>query len=121
VILADTSVWVNHFRHGDAELARLLAGDDVGLHPFVLGEIAAGTLRQRARVLADLACLPQLAIAQGSEVHHLLESRELWGLGLGWVDLHLLAAAKLAAWHLYTADRAMNGAAARLAITCLPT
>ena len=119
MILADTSIWVNHFRRGDAQLARLLTEDEIGLHPFVLGEIAAGTLRHRARVLADLACLPQLAVVEEREVHHLLESRQLWSLGLGWVDLHLLAAALLARWNLLTVDHAMKHAAARLLIPCV--
>lgn len=119
MILADTSVWVDHFRAGDAELARMLSEEDVGLHPFVLGELAAGSLRQRSHVLHYLGSLPQVPIAQESEVHHFLESQRLWGWGLGWVDLHILAAVKLAGWSLYTADRAMNRAAARLGITCV--
>ena len=118
MIVADTSVWVNHFRRGDAELARMLTEEEVGLHPFVMGEIAAGNLKHRAETLGYLACLPRIAVAQEDEVHHLLESQRLWGLGLGWVDFHILAAAKLGGWSLYSADRAMNGAAIRLGISC---
>lgn len=114
--LADTSVWVNHFRRGDATLARLLNEEEAGLHPFVIGEIAAGNLGNRAAILGYLASLPQTPVALESEVHYLLESRRLWGAGLGWVDLHLLAAAALAGWRLFTADRALVAAAARLGI-----
>ena len=117
MILADTSVWVNHFRSADSQLARMLVEEDVGLHPFVLGEIAAGNLRDRTRVLNYLSCLPQSAIAEEAEVHHLLQSERLWGTGLGWVDLHILAAVRLRGWRLYSADRAMNRIAAQLGIS----
>ena len=116
MILADTSVWVNHFRKAAAPLNRMLLEEDVGIHPFVLGEIAAGNLRDRPKVLGWLATLPQLGIAEESEVHHLLESRRLWGSGLGWVDLHILASVKLSDWTLYSADGGMNRAATRLRI-----
>jgi predicted nucleic acid-binding protein len=116
VTLADTSVWVNHFRRGDAKLARLLTEEEAGLHPFVIGELAAGNLVDRAATLSYLTSLPLAPVALESEVHYLLESRRLWGAGLGWVDLHLLASASLAGWRLLTADRAMADAAARLGI-----
>jgi predicted nucleic acid-binding protein len=116
VILVDTSIWIAHFRRTDVRLVQTLHNGDAGLHRFILGEIAAGNLRDRARTLADLALLPRVSPAQESEVHHLLESRRLWGAGLGWVDLHILASAILSSWALYTADRAMHAAAARLNI-----
>ena len=114
--LVDTSVWVNHFRHSDAELARMLAEEEIALHPFVIGEIAAGNLKHRNEVLGYFSFLPQVGIAEENEVHHLLDSRRLWGAGFGWVDLHILAAAKLSGCRIYTADRAMNEIAARLDI-----
>ena len=116
MILVDTSVWVNHLRHGDAELARMLVEQEVALHPFIIGEIAAGSLTRRSEVLGYLFLLHRLAVAQEEEVHHLLESRNLWGTGLGWTDLHILTAAKLSGCRLYTADRAMNSAAVQLEI-----
>ncbi len=109
--LVDTSVWFNHFRRTDAALTRLLADNLVALHPFVLGEIAAGNLRNRSQTLADLALLPTASLAQESEVHFLLESHRLWGTGLGWVDLHILASAKLSNFAVYTVDGALNAAA----------
>lgn len=120
MILADTSVWVNHLRRGDRNLARMLEAESIGLHPFIFGEIAAGNLRNRQRVLSYFASLPQLPIAPENEVHHLLELRRLWGSGLGWIDLHILTATKLSGWHLYTADRAMQEAGVRLEIPCVP-
>jgi len=86
------------------------------MHPFVMGELAAGSLKNRPAMLADFAALPQASIAGEAEVHHLLESRRLWGTGLGWIDLHLLASAMLAGWRLFTADRAMLKAAEKLGL-----
>ena len=114
--LIDTSVWANHFRTPSAKLLELLDARSVGMHPFVAGELAAGNLKHRSATLADLSLLPQVPLANESEVHHLLESQRLWGTGLGWVDLHLLAAALLAGWKLLTADRALKTAAQRLGI-----
>ena len=118
--LVDTSVWVNHFRRTGATLMRLLADNLVTLHPFVLGEIAAGHLRNRSQTLGDLGFLRRAPLAQEAEVHILLESHRLWGTGLGWVDLHLLTSAKLSGYNLYTADGALNAAAAALRLAGPP-
>ena len=116
MVLVDTSVWVDHLHRGEAGLSRLLLDEAAGLHPFVLGELAAGNLKSRVATLGMLASLPRAPVAPESEVHHLLESRRLWGAGLGWVDLHLLASAMVAGWRLFTADRALGKAAAALGI-----
>jgi predicted nucleic acid-binding protein len=116
VVLVDTSVWIDHFRRGESELAKLLLDGEAGLHPFVLGEIAAGNLKDRPATLGLLASLPRASVASESEVHHLLESRRLWGAGLGWIDLHLLASVMVGEWRLFTADRALRKAAAALGI-----
>jgi len=120
VTLVDTSVWVNHFRQGDARLAQLLTNGEAGLHPFVLGEIAAGHLKNRTATLGYFALLPQVPPAPESDVHRLLESCRLWGTGLGWVDLHILASAKISGWNLYTADRRMKVAAEAIGIAGPP-
>ena len=114
--LVDTSVWIDHFRRSNAVLMRLLDDEEVAVHPFVIGEIAVGNLKNRAETLADLSLLPQMPMVEEHEVRHLLESRRLWGRGLGWVDLHLLASATLAGLGLLTADRAMAEAASLLGI-----
>jgi predicted nucleic acid-binding protein len=116
VVLVDTSVWIDHFRRGETGLAHLLLDEEAGLHPFVLGELAAGDLKNRAATLGLLACLPRASVAPESEVHHLLESRRLWGAGLGWVDLHLLASAVVDGGRLFTRDRALAKAAAALGV-----
>jgi predicted nucleic acid-binding protein len=112
--LVDTSVWVNHFRSRHNELAQLLEDGLAGTHAFVIGELAAGSLKDRSETILSLQSLPQLEIASESEVHHLLETHRLWGLGLGWVDLHLLASAAISRWGILTADRVMRVAATRL-------
>ena len=114
--LVDTSVWANHFRSPQPTLVQLLNDGLAGGHPFVIGELAAGNLRNRAATLADLAALPQARVASEAEVHHLLEIHRLWGTGLGWIDLHLLASAALSGWTLLTADRVMNQTAQALGL-----
>jgi len=109
--LVDTSVWIDHLRRGDAELVALLEEGLVLVHPFVIGELAGGTLRQRDIVLEHLRYLPEAPLATEAEVHHLLERHRLAGRGLGWIDLHLLASARLAAVPLITHDRALRDVA----------
>jgi predicted nucleic acid-binding protein len=114
--LVDTSVWVNHFRRPEAALVQLLADGMAGIHPYVIGELACGNLRDRGGTLRLLGALPRANIAREAEVHRLLESCRLWGTGLGWVDLHLLTAAAVAGWRLMTADAALNRAAAKAGV-----
>ena len=114
--LVDTSIWIDHWRQPDARLAQLLATRSAGLHPFVFGELAAGNLPRRNQTLIDLELLPKVAAAKEIEVHHLLDTHRLWGLGLGWIDLHLLTAAKVSGCSLLTVDHAMNVAAVKLGI-----
>jgi predicted nucleic acid-binding protein len=92
VILVDTSVWIDHFRHGDQGLARLLADVQVIGHPAVLGEIALGSLARRDEVLELLSNLPRASVATDDEVLALIQNRLLFGRGIGYVDAHLIAA-----------------------------
>ena len=117
--LIDTSIWVNHFRRLHAGLVELLEESSAAVHPFVIGELACGNLRNRTAVLGDLSRLPQAPLASEKEVHTLVETRRLWGSGLGWVDVHILASALLAGWELATADAAMREAAKRLGVRCM--
>jgi predicted nucleic acid-binding protein len=111
VILVDTSVWVDHLRRGHPRLTDLLDGGQVVGHSFVTGEIALGHLRQREEVLALLGALPQAARAEEDEVLKLIDAERLWGLGIGYVDAHLLAASRLSRALLWTVDRRLRGAA----------
>jgi predicted nucleic acid-binding protein len=105
MILADTSVWIDHLRSGNDRLASLLEEGSVLSHPFVVGEIACGALRRRAEVLAMLRALPQAVLAQHDEVLRLLDAKRLHGKGLGWIDAHLLAASLLGECLLWTLDK----------------
>ncbi len=115
--LVDTSVWVDHFRRENERLKSLLEEDGAACHPFVVGELACGRLKNREEVLGLLDALPQADPAEHSEVLHLLDSRRLFGHGLGWVDLHLLASALLAECDLWTLDRPLKRAAQRMRIS----
>lgn len=111
--LADTSVWIDHFRAADSVLAEMLEEGEVCLHNFVLGELAAGSLRKRAQTVSLLGQMPRVGAATDQEVLHFLEEHRLYGVGLGWVELHLLAAARLNTLRLYTKDRSLRKVALR--------
>jgi predicted nucleic acid-binding protein len=95
LILVDTSVWVDHLRRGDTRLVALLERSAVVMHPFVLGEIACGSLRDRESVLGLLRDLPAAAVAEDDEVLRFIDNHALHGRGIGYVDVHLLAAVAL--------------------------
>jgi predicted nucleic acid-binding protein len=94
-VLVDTSVWVDHFRRRNDTLVGLLHQDQVLVHPWVIGEIACGTPPKRAETLAHLASLQPATTASAAEAMAFVEREQLFGLGCGWVDVHLLAAACL--------------------------
>jgi predicted nucleic acid-binding protein len=115
VILVDTSVWVDHLRVGDHTLVRLLESRQVLSHPFVIGELALGNIRQRANLLAELQNLPQARLASDQEVLRFIELQELFGMGIGYVDAHLLASVRLTAGaSLWTRDKRLLDIAANL-------
>lgn len=117
MILADTSVWVDHLRGDDAGLAALLRADRIVMHPFVIGEIALGTLRNRTELLALLASLPLLPAAEPAEVALVIDRHRLFGRGIGYVDAALLAACLLVpGTRLLSRDRRLGAAAADLAL-----
>ena len=117
MILADTSVWVDHLRAGDQALAALLETGMVLAHPYVIGELALGNLRQREIVLNALAGLPRADVATDAEVLHFIERHALFGRGIGHIDAHLLAAVQLTAGaELWTSDRRLHGVAVRLGL-----
>jgi predicted nucleic acid-binding protein len=116
VILVDTSVWIDHFRQVDNELALLLEGRQVATHPFVIGEIALGYLKPREAILTALDDLSKVAVATESEVLHLIEKHALYRSGISYVDAHLLASARLSATPIWTRDRNLRGAASKLGL-----
>jgi len=114
VILADTSIWIDHLRIGDSELIGLLHDGHVLAHPWVSGELALGHLAQRSEILGLLHNLPQATLATDVEVFKLIENRQLFGLGIGYVDAHLLAATLLTPdARLWTRDKRLATIAVR--------
>jgi predicted nucleic acid-binding protein len=117
VILADTSIWIDHLNRGDRALQRLLRADEVLMHPFVLGEVALGSLRNRAEALVILQDIPRVVCADDREVLRLIDDWELFGTGIGYTDAHLLAAVLLTPHaRLWTRDRRLQTVAQQLAL-----
>ena len=118
-MLVDTSVWINHFREPNADLEYLLDEGRVATHPFVIGELACGSLRRRSEVLRLIEALPFTPVATHDEVLSFIERQRLNGAGLGWIDMHLLASARLGGLSLWSADRRLRNTAVRLGLTDL--
>jgi predicted nucleic acid-binding protein len=115
MILVDTSIWIDHLRAGDHTLSTLLNDSRVATHPFVIGELACGNLRQRSEVLRLLDALPKVPVASDLEVLYFIERNRLMGRGIGFVDAHLLTATALGdGLRLWTRDRRLNGVAVDL-------
>jgi predicted nucleic acid-binding protein len=114
MVLVDTSVWVAHLRQGGVGLEALLNAGRVVCHPMIIGELACGNLKNRSEIIALLQALPQALRAEHEEVMQLIENYRLMGQGLGYVDLHLLAAALLTKVPLWTLDQKLHAVAARL-------
>lgn len=112
MVLVDTSVWVDHLQRGNPELAALLNRGRVLVHPFVIGELALGSLQQRTRILDALQNLPTVTQATDTEVQGFISAHTLYGIGIGYVDAHLLAATRLTpAAQLWTLDKRLQAAA----------
>ena len=115
MILVDTSVWVDHFRDRNSPLAELLEHGAALTHPFVVGELALGNLRQREVVLRMLSRLPRASVATDAELLGFIDRFSLFGRGVGYVDVHLLAATRLTAGsQLWTFDKRLNDVAVQL-------
>ena len=108
MILADTSVWIDYLRRGNPEMKKLLARGQVVMHPFVVAEIALGSLRNRRERLEELEALLEVKVAQLQEVRHMIETRALYSKGLGLIDAHLVASSSMTpGTQLWTLDAAL--------------
>ena len=116
MILADTSIWIDHLRHSQPHLIALLEKNSVWIHPWIVGEIACGNLAHRARVLRELHKLPQLRVAPDHEVLFLIERHRLMGKGIGYIDVQLLTAALAQGALLWTRDHRLMATSAKLGI-----
>ena len=120
MILVDTSVWIDHLRVGDEGLVTLLDSAQVLCHPFVVGELACGNLRNRDEALTLLGELPCVAVATDAEVLYFIEQHGLMGRGIGYIDAHLLAAVSLAGpARLWTRDKRLGAVATDLGLVSL--
>jgi predicted nucleic acid-binding protein len=120
MVLVDTSVWIEHLRIGNAQLAHLLNTAQVSMHPMIVGELACGNLANRMQLLNLLQNLEQVAEASHSEVMYLLEAHKLMGRGVGFVDLHLLSSSLLSAnTTLWTLDKRLGMLASELKVNFL--
>ena len=115
-MIVDTSVWIDHFRAPNADLEWLLEKGHVATHPMVIGELACGSLRRRDEVIRLLDALPAAPLATHDEVMAFVNRHHLHGSGLGWIDVHLLASARLLRQSLWSADRRLRQAAVRLGL-----
>jgi predicted nucleic acid-binding protein len=116
MVLIDTSIWIAHLRSGSNRLERMLLDGLVVIHPYSIGELACGNIKDRHKVLDLLRELPQAPVADPTEVFQFTDAHHLWGKGLGWIDVHLLASAKLLNAPLWTADKALRTSARALRV-----
>jgi predicted nucleic acid-binding protein len=117
LILADTSVWIDHLRSGDQEMRKHLDQGQVVIHPFITAELALGSLKERTKTLALLDLLPQLRVAHLNEVRTMIETRRLYSLGIGLTDAHLIASVFLnPSTILWTRDKQLRKVAVALGI-----
>jgi len=108
MVLVDTSVWVSHLRDGNVGLEKLLNDGEVICHPFIVGELACGNLKNRHEILIYLQSLPMIILAEDEEVLKFIENNQLMGKGLGYIDVHLIASAVLTDVPLWTLDKTLD-------------
>jgi predicted nucleic acid-binding protein len=117
MILADTSIWVDHFRSGDDELQKRLMNQSILMHPFIVAELALGSLPQRTTILAYLEQLPSARVARLDEVRQMVEARALYSRGIGLVDAHLIASVFITPYTtIWTRDKRLSDVAGALGI-----
>jgi len=117
MILADSSVWIDHLRRGDPKLITHLQADQVCIHPHIIGELALGSLRERKKILGLLNNLPKATVATDAEVMTLIENRQLFSRGIGFVDCHLIASTLLSnGVQFWTRDKRLAAIAQELEI-----
>jgi len=117
MVLVDTSVWVSHLRKGNSNLKRLLNDGYVVCHTFIVGELACGNLKNRSEILSLLQALPMSIQAEHDEVMKLIENNQLMGKGLGYIDVHLLAAASLTEVLIWTIDKKLDDISQKMGLS----
>lgn len=116
MVLVDTSIWVAHLRGGNRQLEQLLMDAEVICHPFVIGELACGNIRNRNEILSLLTSLPSAPVLEFDEFLFFVDENQLMRSGMGFVDVHILGSAKLSGNLLWTTDKRLNSAAINLSL-----
>jgi predicted nucleic acid-binding protein len=116
MVLVDTSIWVSHLIKSNSDLKTLLLYGDVMCHPFIIGELVCGQIKNRSEIISLLQSLPMVVVVEQEELLALIENYHLMGLGLGFVDVHLLASAILMGVPLWTLDKRLKQVSALLSI-----
>ena len=117
MVLVDTSIWVTHLRQGSRQLEKQLMDAEVMCHPFIIGELACGNLKNRNEIISLLQSLPLAPTIEFDEFIFFIDRNHLMGKGIGFVDVHLLASAQLTGIPLWTADKRLKSAADQLELT----
>ncbi len=117
MVLVDTSIWVTHLRQGNRQLENLLMDAEVMCHPFIIGELACGNLKNRNEIISLLHSLPMAPTIEFDEFLFFIDQNHLMGKGVGFVDVHFLASAQLTGVPLWTADKRLKSAADQLELT----
>jgi predicted nucleic acid-binding protein len=117
MVVVDTSIWVTHLHQGSRQLEKLLMDAEVMCHPFIVGELACGNLKNRNEIIPLLQSLPMAPTIEFDEFLFFIDRNHLMGKGVGFVDVHLLASAQLTGVPLWTADKSLKSAANQLALT----
>jgi predicted nucleic acid-binding protein len=116
MVLVDTSVWVSYLRHGNSKLQEMLQDGKVAIHPFIIGELTCGNISNRIEIISLMQSLPMLDVVEHEELLLFIEHNKMMGTGLGFVDVHLMAAVMLAGIPLWTQDKKLKQACYRLSI-----
>jgi len=117
MVLVHTSIWVHHLRQGNTGLEKLLNKGQVMCHRFIIGEIACGNIKNRTEILTLLQLLPMTTLAKHEEVMEFIETHKLMGRGLGYIDIHLAASAKLTGIPIWTLDKRFGDISKELGIS----
>ena len=116
MILVDTSIWIDHLINSNDELIQLLNSNRVCIHPFIIGELSCGNISNRSEILTLLKALPRAEPALEDEIFTFIEYKKLYGIGLGFIDVHLLASALIHNVKLWTQDKTLRKVAKQLNI-----
>ena len=116
LILVDTSVWIKHLREGDQNLTRLLEQGLVASHPFIIGEIACGDIKNRYEIISLINDLPSTDVLDHSDIMEFIENRKIMNKGIGYIDVHLLGSVLVSDTRIWTFDKALKKMAFQLSV-----